>query len=98
MFSELYDSKKGGTEGSMEDSLNGTWEEFENLIKGTIESDFSWRVRPLNSPFKRAMVANSILDDIKRNNDVSPERNAFIQRTSSGAGRNPKDTPSQPTT
>ncbi len=98
MFSESYGSKKGGTEGSMEDYLNGTWEEFENWIKGTIESDFSRRVRPLDSPLKREMVATSILDDIKRNNDVFPERNAFIQRASNGAGRNPKDTPPQPAT
>jgi len=46
-------------------------------------------VRPVDSPMKRAMVADSILDDIKPNNGVFPERNAFIERAWSGAGRNP---------
>jgi hypothetical protein len=64
----------------MEDYLNGTWEEFENWIKGTIKSSFLWRVRPVDSPTKRAMVADSVLDDIKRNNGVFPERNVFIQK------------------
>ncbi len=64
----------------MKDYSNGTWEEFENWIKGTIESNFSWRVRPVDSPMKREMVANLILDDIKRNDGVFPEGNEFIQR------------------
>lgn len=64
----------------MVDYVNGTWEEFENWIRGTIELDFSWRVRPVDSPMKREMVASLIVDDIKRNNGVFPERNAFIHR------------------
>ena len=71
---------------------------FEKRIKAKSDIYVSCLVCPLYSLLKQVMVANSILDDLKRNNDVSPERNAFIQITSSGAGRNPKDTPSQPTT
>ena len=64
----------------MVDYVNGTCEDFENWITGTTESGFSWRVRPVDSPMKREMVTSLILDDIKRNNGVFPERNAFIQR------------------
>ena len=39
-------------EEKMEDYLNGTWEEFENWIKGMIESNFSWRMHPVDSPLK----------------------------------------------
>ena len=53
-------------------------------IKGKIESDFSGRVRPVDSHVKREMAADLILDDMRRNNGVFPERNAFIQRIQDG--------------
>lgn len=65
----------------MDRHLEGTWEEFENWIKGTIESDFTWRVRPRDTRENREMVASVILKDIKRNDGVFPETNAFVKRT-----------------
>ena len=64
--------------------LECSWEEFENSIKGTIESEFNGRVRPVDSPEKHSMMASVISDDMKRNGGVFPEGNAFIQRPIGG--------------
>lgn len=66
-------------EQGMDKHLEGTWEESEAWIKETVGSDFRWRVRPQDTPSNREMVASLILDGIRRNNGVFPERNAFIE-------------------
>ena len=67
-------------EQDMDKHLEGTWEEFEAWIKDTIGSDFRWRVRPQHTPTNREMVASLVLDGIKRNDGVFPEKNTFIER------------------
>ncbi len=60
--------------------LEGTWQEFEALIRDTIGSDFCWRIRPQDTLSNRKMIVSLILKDINRNNGVFPERNAFIEK------------------
>jgi hypothetical protein len=60
--------------------LEGTWQEFEALIRDTIGSDFHRRVRPQDTRSNRKMIVSLILEDIKRNNGVFPERNTFIEK------------------
>ena len=67
-------------EQDVDEHPEGTWEKFEAWIRDTIGSDFRWRVRPQDTPSNREMVASLILDGIRRNNGVFPERNAFIER------------------
>jgi len=64
----------------MDEHLTGTWEEFEEWIRKTIPSDFRWRIRPRDTRANREMVASLILDGMRRNNGVFPERDAFIER------------------
>ncbi len=71
----------GPVEQSMDKSLlEGTWQEFEALIRDTIGSDFRWRVCPQDTHSNREMIVSLILEDIKRNNGVFPERNTFIEK------------------
>ena len=65
----------------MDESLDGTWEEFEQSIRDTIGSDFRWCIRPWDDADNRKMVASLILSDINRNDGIFPEKNAFIERT-----------------
>jgi len=60
--------------------LVGTWREFEDWIKGTIEADFRWRVRPRDTRENRKMIVGLVLGDIERNNGAFPDGNAFIER------------------
>ena len=64
----------------MGEHLTGTWEEFEEWIRKTIQSDFRWRIRPRDTRSNREMIASLILDGMRRNNGVFPERDAFIER------------------
>lgn len=66
---------------SMDKILDGTWEEFEQWIRDTIGSNFSWCVRPRDTAENREMVASLVLEDLKRSRGVFPEKNAFIERT-----------------
>ena len=60
--------------------LDGSWELFEQWIRNTIGSDFCWRVRPMDNRSSKEMIAKLVQDDIKENNGVFPEKNAFIER------------------
>jgi hypothetical protein len=60
--------------------LEGTWQEFEALIRDTIGSDFRWRIRPQDTRSNREMIVSLILEDINRNNGVFPGKNAFIEK------------------
>ena len=64
----------------MDEYLNSTWEEFEAWIRRAIKSNFRWKVRPLDTPSKRKMIAGLIQDAMKRNNGVFPQSDAFIER------------------
>ncbi len=65
---------------TMDDYLDGSWEKFEQWIRNTIDSDFRWRVRPMDKRSNRQMIADLVQNDTKENNGVFPEKNAFIER------------------
>ena len=50
----------------MEDYLKGSWLDFEEWIRREIGSDFRWKVGPMDSPSKRRLVAELILDTERR--------------------------------
>jgi hypothetical protein len=64
----------------MEEYLQGSWRDFEEWIRREIGSNFRWKVRPMDTPYKRRMVAELILDVRRRNKGVFPPRDAFIER------------------
>jgi len=64
----------------MDSYLDGSWELFEQWIRNTTGSDFCWRVRPMDKRSNREMIAELVRNDIKGNNGVFPEKNAFIKR------------------
>jgi hypothetical protein len=66
---------------TLDNYLKGSWEKFEQWIRNTIGSDFRWRVRPMDKQSNRKMVADLVLNDIKENNGVFPDKNSFIERT-----------------
>jgi len=43
-------------------------------------SDFRWRVRPMDKQSNWKMVADLVLNDMKENNGVFPDKNSFIER------------------
>jgi hypothetical protein len=53
--------------------LDGIWEKFEQWTRNTIESDFRWRVRPMDKRSNRQTIAELVQNDIKENN-------SFIER------------------
>ncbi len=65
---------------TMNNYLDGSWEKFEQWIRNTIESDFRWRVRPMDKRSNRRMIAELVQNDIKENNGTFPEKDAFIER------------------
>jgi len=64
----------------MDKHIQGTWEEFEALIRETIGSDLRWCIRPQDTTRNREMVASLILKDIESGNGVFSGKNAFIER------------------
>lgn len=64
----------------MEDYLKGSWIDFEAWIRREIGFEFRWKVRPMDSPSKRRLVADLILDTQRRNKGVFPENDVFIER------------------
>jgi hypothetical protein len=66
----------------MEDYVKGSWLDFEAWIRREIGSDFRWKVRPMDNPSKRRLVAELILDTRRRNKGVFPKNDAFIERIS----------------
>ncbi len=63
----------------MDNYLDGSWEKFEQWIRNTIGSEFSWRVRPMDKRSNREMIAKLVQNDIKGNDGVFPEKNSFIE-------------------
>jgi hypothetical protein len=64
----------------MEDYLEGSWLDFEAWIRREIGFDFRWKVRPMDTPSKRKLVAELILETQRRNKGVFPRNDAFIER------------------
>jgi hypothetical protein len=64
----------------MDNYLDGSWQKFEQWIRNTIGSEFSWRVRPMDKRSNREMIAKLVQNDIKGNDGVFPEKNSFIER------------------
>ncbi len=65
---------------SMKKHLDATWQELQTWIKDAIGSDFRWRIRPRDTHSNRRMIVSLILNGIRRNNGVFPDREAFIER------------------
>ncbi len=63
----------------LDNYLDGSWEKFEQWIRNTIGSEFSWRVRPMDKRFNREMIAKLVQNDIKENDGVFAEKNSFIE-------------------
>ena len=57
----------------MDNYLDGSWEKFEQWIRNTIESDFRWRVKPMDKRSNRQTIAELVQNDINENN-------SFIER------------------
>jgi hypothetical protein len=60
--------------------MDGSWELSEQWIRNTIGSDFLWSVRPMDKRSNREMIAEIVQNEMKANDGVFPERNAFIER------------------
>ena len=73
-YAAIYEVSK------MDNYLDGSWEKFEQWIRNTIGSDFRWRVWPMDKRSNRQMLAERVQNDIKENNGIFPEKNAFIER------------------
>ena len=63
----------------MDTYLDSSSEEFEVWIRRTIGSDFRWKIRPLDNPSNRKMIAGLIQDALKRNKGIFPKNDAFIE-------------------
>jgi len=59
--------------------LDGSWQEFEQWVRFTIGSDFSWRVRPMDKRSNRQMIVDLVQNEMKKNSGVFPSGNAFIK-------------------
>ncbi len=60
----------------MDAQITGSWKQFETWIRITTIGGFCWKIRPRSS---RQMVADLILDAIKRNNGTFFKNNSFIE-------------------
>lgn len=57
-----------------------TWQEFEELIKNMICSDFKWIIKPTDCPMDRKVLIDIIKEDIEMNKGKFPDKNTFIER------------------
>jgi len=63
-----------------ENVLDCSWEQFEELIKEAIGSDFIWKIRPRDTEANRQAVVESIERMLgEHNGDFPDERNMFIE-------------------
>jgi hypothetical protein len=64
-----------------------SWNEFEELIKEAIGSDFSWKIRPRDTQVNRQTVMESIEAMVGNNNGSFPVGgNIFIEPEKTKAG------------
>jgi hypothetical protein len=60
--------------------LDCSWQEFEELIKEAIGSDFLWKIRPRDTRLNRQAVMESIERMVGNNNGSFPDRgDIFIE-------------------
>ncbi len=63
-----------------ENVLDCSWEQFEELIKKAIGSDFIWKIRPRDTEANRQAVVESIERTFgEHNGDFPDEGNMFIE-------------------
>ena len=63
-----------------ENVLDCSWEQFEELIKRAIGSDFIWKIRPRDTEANRQAVVESIERMLgEHNGDFPDEGNMFIE-------------------
>lgn len=63
-----------------EDYTNCTWQEFEELIRNTIHSDFKWIIKLEDNSMNRKIIIDIIREDIELNKGEFPDKNTFIKR------------------
>ena len=64
-----------------------SWDEFEELIKEAIGSDFLWKIRPRDTQVNRQAVMESIERIVGNNNGSFPDGgNIFIEPEKTKAG------------
>ena len=54
--------------------LNCPWEQFEEIIRNAIGSDFIWKIRPGNTEANRQAVMESIERMLREHNGSFPEK------------------------
>jgi hypothetical protein len=60
--------------------LDCPWEQFEEMIKKAIGSDFIWKIRPRDSEDNRQMVMESVKRMLREHNGRFPEEgDMFIE-------------------
>ena len=60
--------------------LNCPWEQFEEIIRNAIGSDFIWKIRPGDTEANRQAVMESIERMLREHNGSFPEKgNMFIE-------------------
>jgi hypothetical protein len=60
--------------------LNCPWEQFEEIIRNAIGSDFIWKIRPGDTEANRQAVMESIERTLKQHNSSFPEKgDMFIE-------------------
>jgi hypothetical protein len=64
----------------LDEVLNGPWERFEEWIRKTIGGNFTWSLRPFDSPENRQMVMDAIVDEIKRKGGTFPKKGPWVER------------------
>ena len=64
----------------MDQHLKGSWEDLEAWVKDTIGSAFFWCIRPIDTTANREMIANHIIEQMKRHDGHFPDRDTFIAK------------------
>jgi hypothetical protein len=60
--------------------LDCSWEQFEDIIRKAIDSDFVWKIRPGDTRENRQAVMGSIEGILKKHNGSFPEKgDVFIE-------------------
>lgn len=72
--------KSGGCFMFKEKILDYSWEQFEEIIRKTIGSDFIWKIRPRDTEANRQAVMESIERTLAEHNGSFPdEGDTFIE-------------------
>lgn len=68
----------------MDKYLSGSWQEFEQWIRFSVESDFRWHLRPVDTKELRNDVVKAIQFDLKKADAGFSKTSAFLERIHKG--------------